>query len=143
MAGHLPKACARQGCGNTSTDGHPLCVECRAAKAAEDKERDAQRKRTNPTSRLRAKRAWRDRLSPAMIAQNPICQRLDHNGEQCRNPSRVVHHLIAPGTDSRLFFDAKNLVALCETCHPSSEGTPDWIAGRDFVPTVLKIGMLG
>jgi len=139
----LPRACCRKGCKNSTTDGTWVCTECRAADAEQHRDRDALRKRTNETTFLRNKRAWRDRVSPAVLAHNPICQRLGHNGEQCRRPSRVVHHLKAPGTDAKKFFDIKNLIALCSECHPSSEGTPDWKPGVDFVPTEFKLAILG
>jgi hypothetical protein len=30
------------------------------------------------------------------------------------------------------FVDPANVLALCETCHTPEEGTPHWIAGRDY-----------
>jgi len=142
MPGHLPKACVRHGCYNVSTDGSSVCAACRELTATEDRARDAQRKRTDPSSHLRAKRAWRDRLSPSVIAKNSICQRL-RNGERCRRPSSVVHHRIGPGADARKFFavfldGVSQLIALCEICHNEERdpgGTPQWREGVDFVRT--------
>jgi hypothetical protein len=151
MPEHLPKACIRNGCRNTSTDGTWVCASCKAADVERIRVQDVQRKQADLSGKLRAKRAWRDRLSPAVIAQNPICQRLC-NGLQCRRPSSVVHHRIAPGADAHLFFSVyldgvSQLIALCRDCHAEErdpKGTPGWCEGIHFVRTEFKpLGMLG
>jgi hypothetical protein len=83
-------------------------------------------------------------LSKVMRALNPVCQRLHLDGygklEQCRNPSGLVHHIISPKQDPSLFLVPSNLICLCEHDHDDSEGTPDWVAGVDFVETILPKG---
>ena len=72
-----------------------------------------------------------------LLSHNPICQRL-YAGAQCRNRSVLVHHLLSPRQHPELFVVAANCVALCEHCHPTSEGTPNWRPGVEYVPTEAK-----
>lgn len=71
-----------------------------------------------------------------ILHRRPMCQRLV-KGEPCRNPARIVHHLISPRSDISKFTDPNNVLALCETCHTPEEGTPHWQPGVDYfvVPT--------
>ncbi|HXZ14067.1 MAG TPA: hypothetical protein VEG64_16900 [Candidatus Sulfotelmatobacter sp.] len=84
--------------------------------------------------------AW-PKLSRVMRGHNPVCQKILNVGmyknEQCHNASTLVHHLVSPKERPDLFLVPSNLVCLCENCHPPTEGTPDWVAGKDYVATVL------
>jgi len=135
----LPRACEhRPACPNYALPGKTRCAE----HLDDLRQRDSDRKSVDPSKHFRAMRAWRDRLSPSVIHQNPICQRL-RAGEQCRRPSSVVHHRIGPGGDSRMFFSVfidgvSQLIALCDICHDEErdpKGTPDWQEGVDYVRT--------
>ena len=57
-------------------------------------------------------------------------------GRQCNRLAEIVHHLISPRRDPSKMYSYTNCVGLCRQCHPNDEGTPDWIAGKDYVPTV-------
>jgi hypothetical protein len=79
---------------------------------------------------------WR-RLSKVCRTMNPICQRIVRDPltgkmEQCHNPATLAHHIISPRQGGAM-FDLKNLLALCEHCHPPDEGTPCWREGVDYV----------
>ena len=52
---------------------------------------------------------------------NPQCQRTV-NGEQCTQPSKVVHHLVSPKIRPELFLDWQYVVAICAEHHETSEG---------------------
>jgi len=81
------------------------------------------------------------KLSRVLRALNPVCQRIlnvgSYHNEQCHNASQLTHHLIAPQQRPDLFLQASNLVCLCLSCHPDTEGTPGWVEGKDYVATVL------
>jgi len=90
------------------------------------------------TRKMYGKSFWRRRYQPAMLANNPICQRLI-NGEQCHNPATLVHHLLSPRERPDLFTTPSNTVCLCAGCHPGGmESTPLWRPNVDYVPTVFK-----
>jgi hypothetical protein len=73
------------------------------------------------------------------LARNSICQKIQRDGQQCRNGASIVHHLISPRARPDLFLDVHNVVALCAACHPGGEcGTPDWVSGRDYVSSVIS-----
>ncbi len=84
--------------------------------------------------------AW-PKLSRVMRGLNPICQKIlnvgSYHGEQCHNASMLTHHLISPRQRPELFLRASNLVCLCLSCHPDTEGTPEWVEGKDYVKTEL------
>lgn len=73
-----------------------------------------------------------------VLNRNQICQRIGPDSMQCRNAAKILHHLISPRKRPDLMFDPHNVVAVCENCHPPDEGTPDWIEGRDYVPSVIE-----
>jgi hypothetical protein len=79
--------------------------------------------------------------SKLMRRLNPVCQKIVNDGlyrnEQCHNPAALVHHLVSPRQDPKLFLVASNLVALCAHCHPPDDGTPWWKVGVDYVATNL------
>src|SRR2546423_12174942 len=52
---------------------------------------------------------------------NPQCQRTV-NGQQCTQPSKVVHHLVSPRVRPELFLDWQYVVAICAEHHETSEG---------------------
>jgi hypothetical protein len=78
-----------------------------------------------------------------MLGQNPICQRIQRDGKQCRNAATLVHHLLSPRVRPDLFVDPGNVACLCEHCHPTEEGTPHWRSGVDYIPTQFKPPRVG
>ena len=84
------------------------------------------------------RQSWRNErygLRAALLARNPVCQRIIDD-EQCHNASRIIHHLTSPLDRPELFYETKNLVCVCVDHHPGGErGTPEWAEGRDFVST--------
>lgn len=100
-------------------------------------EADRLRNRNDATRRMYATAAWQ-RFRLDRLASNPLCQRIV-KGEQCRFGATTVHHLISPREKPELFFDPKNVLCLCANCHPGGEaGTPDWVVGVDYVPSVIS-----
>jgi hypothetical protein len=77
-----------------------------------------------------------------LIRQQGFCQRL-WDGVRCQNTPTLVHHLRSPKERPDLFVVPSNCVALCEHCHPTTEGTPTWRTGVDYVPTVFRLMILG
>jgi len=78
-----------------------------------------------------------------MLAQNPICQKIQKDGTQCREWATLVHHLVSPRKRRDLFTDSNNVVCLCAACHPTDEGTPWWTAGKEYVKSEFRLPNLG
>ena len=110
-----------------------------AGAAERRKENDRFRKKEDPINALYRNGNW-PKCAGLHKNRNPICQRI-RNGRQCTNPAWLVHHLISPRQRPDLFLDFKNLVSLCEHCHPTSEGTPEWLPGFDYVASVIELPM--
>ena len=86
------------------------------------------------------------RFREFLWVRNPMCQRIQPDGTACRNPSKILHHLIDPDAPGGLakFLSSDNCVMLCEHCHPGgTAGTPEWKANIDYVPTFAGFGLLG
>jgi 5-methylcytosine-specific restriction endonuclease McrA len=97
----------------------------------------------NPRSNKRADEAYDhnwSKLSAWLRRRNAQCQKLTR-GIRCTNLSQLVHHLVSPRVNPALRLDPENCVCLCRACHPIDEGTPDWRAGVDFVPTLHEISL--
>jgi hypothetical protein len=103
---------------------------CPTCAAAQGKVEYRQRKETDPFHEKYQTPDWR-RLSTGFRAQNPMCLVLDENGQQCRFPSEAVHHRIAAKDREDLFFDPKNLAAICDHHHGHTPGDP---AGVKYAP---------
>lgn len=109
--------CRQSGC-SANVEGGGYCEKHRSNN---DKTRD-------PMTARYHSREWAGRvgISPAVMRQNPICQKLHaENGilRQCHNPVRLVHHVTGARLRPDLFstvFDPEtgksNLVALCFSC---------------------------
>jgi hypothetical protein len=54
---------------------------------------------------------------------NPRCQRII-NGEQCTQPSKLVHHIISPKVAPSLCYDWRNVLGVCAEHHPDTAGEP-------------------
>lgn len=129
-----PVACPD--CGQPSLRGERYCEKHLEANVAATARREANtlRNRHDSVGGIYDRQPWPG-FQARMIRNNVICQRLQ-DGVQCRNKSKVVHHLISPRQDMSRFVDPTNVVCLCAHCHPPTEGTPHWKVNVDFVPTV-------
>lgn len=132
-----PKACRESGCGKTAVaDGRGYCLD---------------HKRQNRCSAVAAERFKHDSVAhmygrvrwinfrKILLAQNPLCTRILRSGFQCSRPSCIGHHLWSPRVRPDLFTDQRNVIALCEYCHPPDEGTPWFREGVDYVKNVFEI----
>jgi hypothetical protein len=100
------------------------------------RENDRFRKKNDPVNAM-YDATW-EKCAVLHKNRNPICQRVLRDGRQCTNAVWLVHHLQSPRQRPDLFLVFTNFVSLCEHCHPTSEGTPDWQPGTDFVPSVIE-----
>jgi 5-methylcytosine-specific restriction protein A len=69
---------------------------------------------------------------------NVICQRIV-DGQQCRMPVEIFHHLISPRENPALMYDWQNIVGVCRQHHPPTEGEPKENLPRlaeIYVPTI-------
>ena len=75
----------------------------------------------------------------ALRAQGWIqCQRII-NGAQCTAMADIYHHIFSPRVRPDLVYVPENVCGVCREHHPASEGTPEWIANKDYVPTVMTL----
>lgn len=132
-----PKACPA--CRKPSAQGSRFCEAHKGDPAAS---RHHGRVR-DEIDRMYQRARWK-KTRWLFLSNNPVCQRI-HRAEQCQNPSTLVHHLLSPRNRPDLFTEPTNLCALCAHCHPDSEGTPEWVEGKDYVKTEFRIvpGYLG
>ena len=134
-----PTSCAEPCCGKPSQRGSrfcPLHVESNSFKTNRN-----WAQRHDEVSKRYHRQPWIS-FRVAMLTQNPICQKII-DGEQCHAPARLVHHLWSPRVRPDLFVEPKNVLCLCERCHPSDEGTPFWRVGVDYIATEFRNPIIG
>jgi hypothetical protein len=121
-------------------DGKGFC----AVHATHNSYNDARtvRRKHDEVSKRYTREPWTS-FRRMMLGRNPMCQRIQKDGEQCRQPARVVHHLWSPRVRPDLFVDPKNIVCLCFNDHPPDEGTPWWRAGVEYVATQFRNPIVG
>jgi hypothetical protein len=134
-----PKTCREPGCFKASIRGSAYCEGHQRTNSAQAQDR--WRKATDEISKWYHRAPW-PAFKRKILNDNIVCQRL-YDGVQCRNRSKLVHHLVSPRVLPALFVDPTNVVALCENCHPTSEGTPLWRVGIDYVATKFRIMSFG
>jgi hypothetical protein len=125
-----PKPCRE--CGKASEQGRLFCKD----HAAKHESFDSQHRRKHDDVDLLYGRVRWINFREFILHRRPLCQKII-KGTPCRNPSRIIHHLISPRVDISKFVDPDNVLALCETCHTPEEGTPYWRPGIDYayIPT--------
>ncbi len=99
-----------------------------------------QRHHDDPYMKLYDTKAW-EAFRNRVLALNPLCQRLDQDGQQCRNAAVIVHHFVSPKQDLTRFTDQTNVAGVCRNCHPNTEGEPDassTVLAKLYTPTVWK-----
>jgi hypothetical protein len=111
------------------------CADC--AKTT-GKQQYQDRNVTDPFHKQYMSSAWQ-RLSKSFRAQNPMCLFVEEDGQQCRYASDLVHHRIAAKDRPDLFFDPKNLAALCDHHHGHTAGDP---AGAKYAPARYYVSYL-
>ncbi len=136
MPERMPRICRQPGCNERTRDRSGFCAAHATSNYAVDARKRLDRERAkDPIWKLYNCAAW-DRFRKAFTACNPMCQKIK-DGMQCRYPTEIVHHLISPRQDPSKMYTFSNCAGLCHQCHPPDEGTPDWIPGRDYVPTAV------
>jgi hypothetical protein len=90
------------------------------------------RKDRDAVDKLYHTQRW-ERFSRLIRDKNPICQVVEA-GKQCREISKVVHHIKSPRQAPDLFLEPSNVVAICEAHHETSEGE-DMANPHQYVPT--------
>jgi hypothetical protein len=129
------KYCKQPACGQCTRNDNGYCDAHQLKNITTEYQRVRSKDETN---HLYGCARWY-RLRRMILEQNYQCQRLV-GFEQCTNLARVVHHLVSPRERPDLMYDPKNMAALCDGCHPGgTAGTPDWIVGRDYVPTIFAL----
>ena len=79
-----------------------------------NKDYDASRTGT-PERLLYAKRRWRDKVRPVILARDPLCVRCLAEGRS--TPSDTVNHIIPHKGNPELFWDMDNLEGVCASHH--------------------------
>lgn len=97
--------------------------------------------RSRPLEKLYRCAMWLHRFRPRFIQLNPVCQRIE-NGVRCTAMTNQLHHLVEPRTTEQ-FFNPKNVVGLCREHHAPWPGTPYWVEGKDYAPTVWNLPSFG
>ena len=141
MPERLFSYCRERGCGKQTNDRSGYCeahildnsyMRSRA-------ERDANRKKNDPTWPLYNRVAWK-RFHDAFFGHgNSVCQRIEYDGVRCRRPVEILHHILSPRSRPDLFFTPSNVVGVCRQHHPNSEGEPKENLARlskIYVPTL-------
>jgi len=75
----------------------------------------------------------------ALRAQGWVqCQRII-NGVRCYNMADIYHHIWSPRQRPDLMYVPANVCGVCRDHHPTTEGSPEWVANKDYVPTVMSL----
>ena len=143
MPQRFQRTCRYAGCRALTREASGYCEDHVGHAGDAERARNRMRKHFDPIwNDLYASARW-THFRKVMLRQNPICQRL-RGTERCSNVAHLVHHILSPRTRPDLFIDPNNCVCLCgSACHPNTEGTPEWVAGRDFVRTEFDLSYLG
>ena len=98
----------------------------------------------NPRSAKRADEWYQGtdwtKFSLWLRMRNAQCQKLI-NGVRCQKLSQLVHHLVSPRVNMALLLEPTNCVCLCRSCHPITEGSPEWREGVDYVATEFSVSV--
>lgn len=113
MPRKAPTLCRHPGCGSLVVGGY-----CDDHKPAERQQRltgqqDYNRRRAE-SDRLYSTQKWK-RLSIAFRRRHPLCCECELKG--LTRASKLVDHIKPAKAHPELFFDWKNLRALCHDCH--------------------------
>lgn len=135
MAQRFAKGCRT--CGALTRDVSGFCEKHLANKTETANEWSKIRRENDPVWELYG---WRwTCFRAALRAQGWIqCQRIIDR-VQCAQMSDIYHHIWSPRVRPDLTYVPENVCGLCREHHPASEGTPEWVAGKDYVQTVMSL----
>lgn len=113
MGRKAPTFCRHPGCGDLVRSGY--CDKHKPAERADRLagQRDYNQRRSDSDS-LYGTQRWR-KLSVAFKRRHPCCSECERNG--LTRPTEIVDHIVPAKEDLSLFWDWKNLRALCHDCH--------------------------
>lgn len=138
MPQRLFQNCREPGCRNRTNARSGYCEAHETANTSlEARKKYDEARRDDTVARMYHTSAWFV-FRRHVLNRNPICQRIGTDMKQCRYAAMLLHHLVSPRVNPALFLVPSNVIALCDRCHPPDEGTPDWIEGRDYVPSVIE-----
>ena len=137
MTEHAYKCCAEPGCPRRTRNKYcPPHSERNSASRARA-QRDRARKAGDKIWKLYNCVAWKRFRESCAAAGNAICQRIV-DGQQCRQPIEMWHHIISPRSRPDLMYSYGNIVGVCRQHHPVTKGEPSENLGRItdlYVPT--------
>lgn len=139
-----PRVCCEPGCGQPNVRGSRWCAKHQLDNSffKSRREFNKQRWQKDEVYRQYGGALWRQ-FRELMLAQNPMCQKIQKDGGHCRYPAKIVHHLISPRERRDLFLEPSNVACVCEFDHPNTEGTPHWRPGIDYFATVFAMPHVG
>ena len=120
-----PSAC--RGCGQSCSGS--VCAKCKPK--FQEHVRAKEKYRNDDTANAPYHGMPWINFSREIRRQNVLCQRVEH-GVQCRYKAQLTHHLLSPRQHPALLLSPKNVVALCRSHHPDTEGDPGNLL---YVPT--------
>jgi hypothetical protein len=137
MADRFQKTCRQPGCGTLTRDASGYCEKHTAHVNDARNMRNKMRMENDPVWELYGYR-W-TLLRKAIRAQGWVqCQRII-NGVRCLQMADIYHHLWSPRTRPDLAYVPDNICGVCREHHPVTEGSPEWIANKDYIPTVMSM----
>jgi len=127
-----PTSCRTPFCSGHAVPGTWSCIDCTVARASAPKAPPLRRR----NHAFYNEPDWK-RCTKTMKVFNPLCQELDENGTQCRNPSKVSHHILDPDDRPDLKYSPSNLVCLCHAHQNRGQRGDDGKA--NYAPTRWKV----
>ena len=124
MPSRLFRFCRERGCAERHNDISGYCSKHRENNTYLQTRvmHNAARKRDDPVWKLYGA-DWQ-RFREAFFGYgNAICQRIE-NGQRCRFPVEIVHHILSPRQRPDLMYTPSNVVGVCRQHHPVTEGEP-------------------
>jgi hypothetical protein len=140
MAQATVKICAEPGCFTRTRERYCEAHAKDNASTRARRARDKDRKGDN-VWKLYNCQAWERFKQSFAGAGNVVCQRIV-NGERCRYPTEIHHHLISPRVRPSLMYSYSNCVGVCRQHHPVTEGEPAENLAKlaeIYIPTIAPV----
>ena len=154
MANRFFTYCREAGCTERHNNAGGYCEKHRETNTylIGRRQRALHSKKTDPVWRLYACAAWAKHFRNAFFGNgNVICQKII-DGQRCRFPVDILHHIISPRERPDLMYHAgevlyngivlhSQIVGVCAHHHENSEGEPKENFARlneIYVPTVWR-----
>ena len=133
MAQRFNRGCRM--CGTLTREPNGFCEKHQANANDVRNLHNKQRMENDPVWKLYGYR-W-ELYKRALRAQGNLqCQRLV-GGIQCLQMVDIFHHLFSPRVRPDLMYESSNVVGVCREHHPTTEGSPEWVLNKDYVPTIM------